>query len=227
MSEIPAFEPTRSFAYRFVRYSVLPEIYKDVSRLGAEPFLLWEFATPIIGRYLTKEQLELRIPRAQSVGDHKMASILRFYVNFLAKGLDLFDSVGKGYFKVKSDSEVSEIELTDDALEEGDEAVSELGGWMYAFSFPLIMKSNAEFPIKIGKTVGEVDQRVTDQVKGSALFEQPVVLGKWQVKRVGPTELAVHNALKARGKWREDAPGKEWFDTTVAEIESIIRFICG
>jgi hypothetical protein len=31
--------------------------------------------------------------------------------------------------------------------------------------------------------------------------------------------------LKARGKWRENAPGKEWFDTTISEIEEIIQFV--
>jgi len=38
-------------------------------------------------------------------------------------------------------------------------------------------------------------------------------------------ELAVHNVLKARGKWRENVPGTEWFDTTIAEIEEIIEFV--
>jgi hypothetical protein len=37
--------------------------------------------------------------------------------------------------------------------------------------------------------------------------------------------LAVHNVLKARGKWRDTAPGTEWFDTTVAEVEAILKFV--
>ena len=36
---------------------------------------------------------------------------------------------------------------------------------------------------------------------------------------------AVHNILKARGTWRENVPGTEWFDTTVADVERIIAFI--
>ncbi len=31
--------------------------------------------------------------------------------------------------------------------------------------------------------------------------------------------------LKARGKWRENIPGAEWFNTTLAEVESIIAFV--
>ena len=34
------FESTRSFAYRFARYTVLPEVTKQVAVLGDEQFLL-------------------------------------------------------------------------------------------------------------------------------------------------------------------------------------------
>lgn len=219
------FEPTRSFAYRFVRYTVLPEVTKEVASLGDTPFLLREIAWPIIDRLLTKEQQSVRVPRAQSEGDDSMASIVRFYVNFLAKGLDLFKSMGNGYFRAHSEADISEDDLVDEAIDSGDEEAGEFDGWIYAFSFPIIVKANGTFPIKIGKTVGDVDTRVADQVKGSASFEQPVILGRWQVKRVGPTELAIHNILKARNKWRESAPGREWFDTTIAEVGSIINFV--
>lgn len=36
---------------------------------------------------------------------------------------------------------------------------------------------------------------------------------------------AAHNVLKVRGKWRENIPGVEWFNTTVAEVEAIIAFV--
>lgn len=52
-----------------------------------------------------------------------------------------------------------------------------------------------------------------------------MILGRWQVKRVGPTEKAAHNVLKARGKWRENIPGIEWFNTTPGEVESIIAVV--
>ena len=113
----PTFEPTRSFAYRFVRYTLLPEVTKEVAGHGDESFLLREIAWPIIDRLLTPEQQAVRIPRAQSEGDDSMASIVRFYVNFLSKGLDLYKSMGKGYFRAHSEADISEDALVDDAID--------------------------------------------------------------------------------------------------------------
>ena len=219
------FEPTRSFAYRFVRYTVLPEVDKEVASLGDKEFLLRDIAWPIIDRLLTEEQQAIRVPKAHSEGDNSMSRIVRFYVNFLAKGLDRYESLGQGMFRAHAGDEISDDELVDAAIESGDEEASEFEGWIYAFSFPAIVKTDGVFPIKIGQTVGDVKARVDAQVKGSASFEQPVILGSWQVKRVGPTELAIHNILKARSKWRENAPGREWFDTSIIEVESIINFV--
>lgn len=219
------FEPTRSFAYHFVRYTVLPEVDKEVEKLGNKEFLLRDIAWPIIDRLLTEEQQAVRLVRAQSEGDDSMSSIVRFYVNFLAKHLGLYESLGKGWFCAKSDADFSEDELVDSAIENGDEEAGEVDGWIYAFSFPSIVKEKSVFPIKVGRTIKDVEVRVAEQVKGSATFEQPVILGKWQVKRFAPTESAIHNTLKARNKWRENAPGKEWFDTTISEVESIINFV--
>lgn len=219
------FEATRSFGYRFVRYVVLPAVAKEIATRGDEPFLLREVAWPIIDRYLTKEQQAIRVPRAQSQGDDTMSTIVRFYVNFLAKELDLFQSLGKGYFRAHTEADISEDDLVDAAVESGDEEAAEYDGWIYAFSFPLVMKESGPFPIKIGKTVGDVEARIADQVRGSAAFEKPKILGRWMVKRVGPTEMAIHYVLKARDKWREDSPGREWFNTTVEEVASIVTFV--
>lgn len=109
--------------------------------------------------------------------------------------------------------------------DEEDSESSDFDGHVYAFSFPSIVKAGEAFPIKIGKTVGDVTARVQDQCKGSASFENPVILGSWPVQRLGPTELAIHNVLKARGKWREDVPGREWFNTTMDEVSDIIKFV--
>ena len=222
---MPDFEPTRGFAYRFVRYTVLPEVENEVAALGDEPFLLREIAWPIIDRLLTKEQQAIRVPRAQAEGENSMSSIVRFYVSLLAKSLNLFQKLGEGYFRAHTEADISEDEWVDEAIESGDEKASEFEGWIYAFSFPSIVKTNGVFPIKVGKTVGDVEKRVADQVRGAASFEQPIILGRWQVNRVGPSELAIHNILKARSKWRENAPGTEWFDSTVSEIEAIINFV--
>jgi hypothetical protein len=73
-------------------------------------------------------------------------------------------------------------------------------------------------------TVNDVQLRVTSQCKGSAIFDNPTILGQWKVIRVGFVESAIHKVLAARGKWRERVPGTEWFDTSVDEISSIITF---
>jgi hypothetical protein len=105
-----------------------------------------------------------------------------------------------------------------------DEAV-DFDGWIYAFSFPAIRQQDKPFQIKVGKMAGDVQSRVSNQCKQSATFENSIILGRWKVKRVGPMELAVHNVLKARGKWPENVPGTEWFDTTISEIKDIIALV--
>ena len=218
------FEPSRSFAYRFSRYAVIPELEQLPETQSGQPFLLRELAWPIIDRLLTPEQQWVHVKKAQSDAEETMGQIVRFYVPFLVNTLGVFEKLGKGYFRAQTEAEVSDAELEDAALDEGDEAADDLGGYIYAFSFPSIVKEGV-FPIKIGKTIGDVHARVIDQCKGSATFEQPTVLGSWPVKRVGPTELAVHNVLKARGKHREEAPGREWFNTTVSEVNAIIEYV--
>ena len=96
---------------------------------------------------------------------------------------------------------------------------------IYAFSFPALVKEGACHPLKIGKTAVDVDARVLSQCKGSASFDLPRVLGRWRVNRIGAMELAIHNVLKARGQWREHAPGTEWFDATPSEVQAIIAFV--
>jgi hypothetical protein len=156
-----------------------------------------------------------------------MGQIIRFYVPFLVKELGVFINLGNGYFRNQTEIDVSDDDLAEAAIEAGaDVSEEDLRGYIYAFSFPSIIK-DAAYPIKIGKTAGDVEARIQEQSKGSASFEQPKLLGKWSVKRVGPTELAIHNTLKARGKHKEDAPGREWFNTTVGEVKAILEFVIG
>jgi T5orf172 domain-containing protein len=44
------------------------------------------------------------------------------------------------------------------------------------------------------------------------------------VQRVAAVEDAIHSTLEARGSERQ-APGTEWFDTTVEEIDAIVNFV--
>src|SRR6266478_2978248 len=190
------FEPTRSFAYRFARYVILPEL-QQLPEAQSGKFILRELAWPLIDKRLSPEQQAVLVKKAQSDAVEPMGRIIRFYVPFLTRELGLFIKLGEGEWRAKTEEElkndISEIEDEDEVV--GDN----FAGTIYAFSYPSIIKDgSAVFPIKVGKTTGDVNSRVADQCKGSAAFEQPKVLATWQVKRVGPTELAIHNILKAR-----------------------------
>lgn len=123
------------------------------------------------------------------------------------------------------DEDAVEAAAVDAAEADEVEEVDDSSGWIYAFTFPLLQRQQGPFPIKVGKTINDVTVRVNDQCRTSAAFEAPLVVGSWKVKRMSHMEAAVHNVLKARGRWRESAPGREWFDTTPAEVEAIVHFI--
>ena len=220
------FEPTRSFCYKFGRYVVLQEVQQLPDVVGGEPFRLTELAQSIIDKYLSPEQQQTKIKKAQSDRLDPIHSIIKFMVSLIAKEQEIFVNLGGGMFRAKTVEDVpDEEQLEESALEDGDATLAENEGWIYAFSFPALIKTTEPFPIKVGKTLRNVKDRVAVQCKGSATFDNPEILGSWQVKRVGPTELAIHNTLKAWGRWRENVPGVEWFDTTVSEIKSIIEFL--
>jgi len=219
------FEPTRSFCYRFARYVALQEIQQKPDVMNGDPFRLTELIQTVIDKYLTIEQQQTKIKKAQSDRVDPVHSIIKFVASLLTKDQKIFVNLGNGLFRAETAEDVRDEELEESALEDGDETSSEFEGWIYAFTFPILVNASNPFPIKIGKTIGVVEDRVMTQCKGSATFDNPIILGRWKVKRVGPTELAIHNTLKARGKWRENVPGTEWFDTTINEIGSILRFL--
>lgn len=219
------FNPSRSFCYQFGRYTVLAEVQQMPEVISGGEFRLTELAQRVIDKYLSPEQQQIKVKKAQSDRLQPVHSIVKFFVSFIAKEQETFIRIGEGVYRSRTAEDISDVELEEVALADGDEDTAEFEGWIYAFSFPALVRSNEPFPIKIGKTIGSVEERVQQQCKGSASFENPTILGKWQVKRVGPTELAAHNVLKARSKWRENVPGVEWFNTTTQEVKTILDFV--
>jgi hypothetical protein len=187
---------------------------------GDKPFLLRDLAKQLLAETYTQEQLDIQIKKPQSDETEKMRNIFGFYIPFLAENLRFFERIGGGMFKNLSiDEELAEADAvaTD---EESDDL-----GIIYAYSFPSIQKNEGKFPIKIGLTLnGDAEGRVRQQCKATCCFDYPVVLKTWEVQRVAAVEHAIHNTLDARGSKR-DAPGSEWFNTTLVEIESIIEFV--
>lgn len=222
------FEPTPSFCYRFARYELLDEIAREPEAVSLLPFKLLDVQKRVIERHLTTQQLETRVATTNADKNETVYSTLKFYVGHVAKHLPASPLVWRGnggMFQLKSDAELQqEIEEIELEIEDEDETV-EFEGWIYAFSFPALVKESEAFPIKIGRTFKDVEKRVKFQCKGSAAFDNPTILDRWKVKRARAVESAIHSTLKSRSKWRENVPGTEWFDTTIGEIDAIVRFV--
>jgi hypothetical protein len=221
------FEPTNSFCYRFARYKALPEILQQPEVASGDQFRLIEFVRAITDKYLTTDQQAATFERPRAGGSVSVGKTIRFYVPFIAKNTGQLINLGAGLFRIPGDEEddLEEAELEGEELAGEEVEESTLAGTLYAFTFPMLMRDGAPFPIKIGLASGDAEKRVADQCRKSASFENPRILGTWTAQRVRALELAVHNTLKNRGRWRENVPGLEWFDTTVEEIDSIVRFI--
>ncbi len=227
----PTFQPTSSWCYQFARYTAIPEILLMPEVVGGQPFKLIELSRRVLDAHLTKEQQAQTYARKKAGGEMAVSASVKFYIPFIAGETGQLLNLGSGMFRLPNpddiDEDAVEAEAVDAAVADGVEEGADLSGWIYAFSFPMLVRGDCPFPIKVGKTSGDVVTRVNTQCKQSASFEPPVVLASWKVKRMSPTELAIHNVLKARGKWREKAPGTEWFDTTVSEVETIVSFVTG
>lgn len=214
------FEPTRSYVYNAARYELLPRIAEIARDFGNEPFLLREISKKLLAETYSQEQLETRIKKAKSDTTEKMSSIFGFYIPFLAENLKVFENLGDGRFRnISIEEEMAEADAVATDIESND------AGIVYAYSFPSIMRRDGKFPIKVGlTTTGDADARVTQQCKQTCCFEYPVVLRTWEVQRVAAVEDAIHSTLEARGSKRQ-APGTEWFDTTLEEVENIVKFV--
>lgn len=214
------FEPTRSYCYRAARYELLPRIVEIARNFGDEPFHLRNLSKEVLADTYTQEQLDIRIKKAQSDAMDKVGSIFAFYIRYLADNLKFFENVGGGMYRnISLDEELAEADAVATDIDASD------AGLIYAYSFPTIMRDAGKFPIKVGlTTTGDAEARVATQCKQTCCFEYPKVLKTWDVQRVAAMEDAIHSTLEARGSKR-NAPGTEWFDTTLDEIDRIIRFI--
>lgn len=224
------FEATSSWCYHFARYEVLPAILAKPEVAAGEMILLRDYTQSVLDEYLTPEQQNLTYKRANSEGGVKLKSSVKYFVAFMAAETGEMTNLGKGNFQrilatPQAVVDAAEDAAIDDAEPDAVEDADDLKGWVYAFTFPLIQKQGTPFPIKIGKARLDVVARVAAQCKGSATFEQPTILGQWEVSRMSHAESAIHAVLKAKGKWREGVPGIEWFDTTLQEVDSIVKFL--
>lgn len=217
------FEPTRSYVYRATRYELLPRIAEIAEGYGDQPFRLREITRQVLAETYSPEQLEIRVKKQNSDATDKLSWIFGFYVPFLAENLRIFENLGGGMFRnIPIEAELAEVDAIATDVESNDPGI------IYCYSFPSIIKTSGErFPIKVGlTTTGDAEARVAQQCKATCCFDFPQILRTWEVQRVAAVEDAIHSTLEARGAKR-DAPGIEWFDTTVTEVESIVNFVQG
>lgn len=224
------FEPTNSWCYHFARYQALPEILAMPEVAAVEQFRLLEYVKLVMNQHLTQEQQAMKYPRKETGKPLSIAASVKWYVPFVARNTEQLVALGDGMFRVPSVDEVGAAadEAEEEEASESDEVADSsdiFDGWIYAFTFPTLVKDVERFPIKVGMTASDVELRVTSQCRSSAAFDAPIVLGKWAVRRVGWTEKAIHLILKSRGQWREQALGTEWFDATPTEIAAIVTFV--
>ncbi len=226
------FQATSSWCYNFARYEALPEILGMPEVTTGEVVLLRDFTQQVLDKCLTSEEQNLTYQQTKAGGDVKIKSAVKYFVAYMAAETGTMQNLGKGQFRKVTASHTAQDEVdaveaaaVDDAEPESVAEEDDFNGWIYAFTFPLLQRQDGPYPIKVGKTISDVTSRVIDQCKSSSAFELPVVLGQWKVKRMSHMESAIHNVLKARGRWREAAPGREWFDTTLTEVDEIVKFV--
>jgi|GEM_PF-1028553 len=211
------------FSYRFSRYLVLSRITESEEFKSGQPFQLSPMIQAITNEYLTQDEQQATYLRPNGSPESVFDSI-RWYVRFVGRDNNVIEFVERGWYRMPSGEKPSNN--TDDGIDEeiAEEAGPTTDGWIYAFTFPELIK-NEPFPIKIGMTIRDVEERVADQCRGSAVFSPPKILGSWRVQKVSLTERTVQNLLKLSGQWKSEAPGSEWFVTTLTEIERIVGLI--
>lgn len=96
---------------------------------------------------------------------------------------------------------------------------------VYWYTFPAYRKDDGSpYPIKVGRGKNPL-LRISQQV--TAMPEPPLILGTFDHPDEISLERALHAVLALRGKRKADAPGAEWFVTTPAEIEALIKMVLG
>lgn len=217
------YEASSGFAYRFSRYLILSHITESEEFRGGNQFHLLPMIRAITSEYLTQEEQHATYKR-QNGKPESVFDAIRWYVPYIGRQTKVLERVLPGWYRMPTGEEVADNggdEIDEEIAEESGPATE---GWLYAFTFPELIK-DGPFPMKVGMTIRDVEERVADQCRGSAIFSPPKILRTWQVHKVSLTERTVQNLLKLSGKWKSEAPGTEWFITTLAEVERVVGIV--
>ena len=212
-----------SFGYRFSRYLVLPKIAESDEFRSGEPFQLSPKIQAIVNEYLTPDEQMATYVRPNGA-DESVLDTIRWFVRYVGRDIHAIELVERGLYRMPTGQETIE-QATDEIEEElAEEPGAVTSGWLYAFTFPELMNT-PNYPIKIGMTLRDVEERVNDQCRGSAIFSPPRILKSWPVQQALLSERTVHCLLKLAGNWRSDAPGSEWFTTNIDQVDRIVNLV--
>jgi T5orf172 domain len=217
------YSASSSFGYRFSRYLVLPRIAETSEFRSGDPFQLSPIIQRIVNEYLTPEEQQSTYVRPNG-RDESVIDSIRWFVRYVGREISAIEFVERGYYRMPTgEAPVAQAnEEIEEELAEEPGAVTD--GWLYAFTFPEL-QSQGKYPIKVGMTIRDVEERVNDQCRGSAIFSNPKILKSWPVCKALLSERTVHCLLKLSGQWKSDAPGSEWFITNIDELDRIVNLV--
>lgn len=100
---------------------------------------------------------------------------------------------------------------------------------VYVYHLPLYMDYSIErgettWACKVGRTSGDLETRLLEQVEGTGLPEYPSVTLVLKTDNSERWEKAIHESLRVRNKGI-DTIGDEWFDTSPDEVLDLIFFL--
>ena len=206
---------------------------------GANTGATWNMARVV--RFI-QEAVPPKAPSVAAMTGRSIGGLLREHpglssesVSYLQSLRDLVDSIEKDDVAV-----FGEQTRLKEASEELTQKVEKLGG-VYVYTFPLYLKVPAKhdperFWLKIGQTSRVVKKRVSEQLRSTAMPEDPVILRVYTDPKSTATgsqadyaalEKQFHNQLMAAGHSKTPAKsgGTEWFATTLEFLDAIAEII--
>ena len=177
-------------------------------------------------------------PSRAALAARAIGGLLREERNFSEEALKYLQSLKQIAESVEKNDEANVGEQTSllKASEELTERVEKLGG-VYVYTFPTYLKVPAKYDperfwLKIGQTGRVVEKRVSDQLRSTAMPEDPVILRVYtdpKGETVGSQvdylalEKQFHKQLMSAGHSKTSAKsgGTEWFATTLEFLDAI------
>jgi hypothetical protein len=177
-------------------------------------------------------------PSRAALAARAIGGLLRDNPNFSGEATTYLQGLRQIAESVEKDDEAIAGEQTSllRASEELTERVEKLGG-VYVYSFPTYLKVPAKYDperfwLKIGQTGRVVEKRVSDQLRSTAMPEDPVILRVYtDSKGAGSNSEVDYSALEKRfhkllmsaghSKTSARSGGTEWFATTLEFLDEI------